>query len=178
MEQQAMSQSSNENNVRQEFGFDYPDEIQQYYFEHGEYPSNFEYYNGLACWLEGEKYFIHTRVVLPLKAFHHGVGFGLWVEIPQEACEEFLALDLDSENFPGFKTKGKLANQWPPFENMLGANVVVRIVFKADKPYITQVLEVNDMMLTVMIQTSLDNQERIDQFYQVVLEYMDDQNVE
>jgi hypothetical protein len=104
----------------------------------GTLPSDVEFEPGYYCkW--NNRYCIHTRVTLPLKAVNDGVGFGLWVEISKEDFEKYLEAENDDTKYVNIHIRGTLANEWPGFENMEGVPVTVRAISKDEKVYITEV---------------------------------------
>lgn len=153
----------------------YPKEISDFYLQSGKFPDNFKFEEGFACMLEGEKYFIHCRVVLPLRAFDKGVGFGLWVEVTKEEFEDYVTIEEDDVRYLKFQVLGKLANQWPGFENMIGARVMVRAVSVEEKVYITEILDVNDPLLQTAILIDSGDEIKIAEMEKMVQSYVVDQ---
>lgn len=125
--------------MSQDFVAQLPDELAVIEKTEGKLPENVEFASHYYCrW--GDRYFIHTRATLPLRDFDEGVGFGLWVEIAKEDFDAYLAAENDDESYSRFKVNGTLANEWPGFLDMMGADVVVRTVRVDEKVYITEVL--------------------------------------
>jgi len=149
-----------------------PQEIAVFFKENGKYPDNFKIEEGFVCALEGERYFIHTVAVLPPKAFTNGVGFGLWVEISKDEFMKYI--NLSDEEYTNYRVEGKLANHWPGFENMIGAKVIVSTIDPNKKVYITEVLEVNDVLLRIALDTSSTDEAGIDRIWNLILAYMED----
>src|SRR3989344_3098244 len=97
-----------------------------------------------GVWLAGtlgldDRYFIHARATLPLKDTSSELGFGLWVEVDKEDFDRYLRAENDDEKYKSFVAKGKLANNWPGFEDTIGLKVTFRTIFPDEKVYITEV---------------------------------------
>lgn len=118
----------------------YPDEIAGLYKKHGRLPDGVKLEKGYCCNWNNKKFFIHTRATLPLKDFREGLGFGLWVEVNKKDFDKYLAAENDDRKYLQFKAFGKLANNWPGFENTSGLKVKIKTVGKDEKAYISEVL--------------------------------------
>lgn len=152
----------------------YPKDISDYYRINGKFPDNFKIEEGFVCALNGERYFIHTRAVLPLKALENGVGFGLWVEVGRDDFMRYINIGDNDELYKNFECDGVLANEWPGFENMKGTRVVVKTILASDKVYISEVLDIKDPLFQIAILTPTDNQQKIEEIFDLVKAYIGD----
>ncbi len=152
----------------------YPKDISDYYRINSKFPDNFRIDEGFVCALSGERYFIHTRAVLPLKALESGVGFGLWVEVSRDDFMRYVNIGDNDELYKDFKCDGVLANEWPGFEKMKGSRVVVKTILASDKVYISEVLDIKDPLFQDAILTQVDNQQKIEEIFNLVKAYVND----
>ncbi|MCX6706327.1 MAG: DUF2199 domain-containing protein [Candidatus Woesebacteria bacterium] len=118
----------------------YPDEIAELYKEQGHLPDGVKLEEGYYCNWDNKRFFIHARATLPLKDVHEGIGFGLWVEVSKEDFDKYLGAENDDSKYLQFEASGKLANNWPGFENTLGLKARIKAINKDEKVYIWEVL--------------------------------------
>ena len=116
-----------------------PEDIARYQHLHKKLPDGVKLEPGFTC-VWNDRYFIHTRAVLPLLDLENGIGFGLWVEVAKEDFDRYSEAVDDDEKYKIFRTDGMLANEWPGFEGAYGLKVVVRTIKMDQKVYITEVL--------------------------------------
>lgn len=151
-----------------------PDVLVRYKKEHGTLPLDAKIEEKFSC-IWQNKYYIHTRVTLPLLAIDQGIGFGLWVELSQADFEKYLAVVDDDAQYKDFQAQGKLANEWPGFEETLGISVKVRPIRLDEKIYITEVLSDHtlDPILQVALLAQKDDTKIIENVRKVVMAWME-----
>jgi hypothetical protein len=151
-----------------------PYELARIEQETGKLPDEVKLEPGFFCkW--GERGFIHARAVLPLNAIEKGIGFGLWVEVSLDDLKTYLDAESD-EDYMKFVVEGKLANQWPGFQNMLGVRVKLRAINPNEKVYIREVYSdiTRDALFEVAVRTAADDERGIENIKSLVTAYMAD----
>ena len=153
----------------------YPDSIAEMISLTGNPPTEMLFEPGFICAYE-DHYWIHARATLPLLAIENGVGFGLWVEVTKADIKRYQAATENDNLYQSFITQGKLANQWPGFENIKGAQVTVRTVHLNEKVYITEVSADyrDDPLFEVALNTQVNDEAGISRIRDLVMAYMQD----
>ena len=160
--------------MKQDLVAKYPKDISDFLRINGHLPENFNIEEGFVCGIKGQRYFIHTRAVLPLKAYDNGVGFGLWVEVDREDFFRYTDSINDDDKYMSFTCVGRLANEWPGFVEMKNVEVIVKTISKDEKVYITEVKEIKDPLFAVAISTNESDEEKIKQIEELVVAYSKD----
>ena len=98
--------------MKQDIVVQLPTEVASYKKTYGKLPDDLKLEPGSIC-KYGDKYFVHARATLPLKAIEDGVGFGLWVEVDKDSFVKYYKA-LDNDNlYKVFKAKGRFKDLWP-----------------------------------------------------------------
>lgn len=149
-----------------------PDEIKNYKDKTGEYPNDIKVEKGYYC-IWNDRYFIHTRAVLPLKDFENGVGYGLWVEVKKDDFDKYLEAEKDAEKYKNFQVEGTLANIWPGFENIFGIKVKIKTVNVEEKVYISEVYldKPRDPAFEVALNTQVGDKEGVESIRKLAYSY-------
>lgn len=156
---------------------EYPYEITEFQFYNNDLlPEDMDYEKGIYCIWQG-RFFIQTRATLPLKDTEKGVGFGLWVELIREDFERYAEALEDDSKYQSFSASGSLANEWPGFEGMLGAEVTVKTLNVTDKVYITDIIieESDDPLFYKAISAPAEDAETKKQVKDLVNAYLEDE---
>lgn len=154
---------------------DLPDEMAVYKKEKGQLPEGVIFHPGYVLVIPKQRYFIHTRAMLPLKDIEHGVGFGLWVEVSRDDFGKYNDTAVDDEKYKNFECEGTLANNWPGFMDTLGMKVKVRAISVDQKVYIWQVLDKpNDMLLETALLTDSQDEKMKERIRGLVTAYVND----
>lgn len=128
--------------MKKDLSFEYPDAVLAYNKEHKFFPKDLHFEPGIYCAFD-ELYFIHTTATLPLTDIDDGIGFGLWVAVTEEDFIRYLSAIDDDTLYKEFITEGQLANEWPGFRNIKGAQVTVKTVRSDEKVFITAINKEN-----------------------------------
>ncbi len=152
---------------------DLPTDIALFKRDNGKLPDDCKYEPGFYC-VWDNKYFIHTRAVLPLDAIETGVGFGLWVELDKTDFDKYMNAVDNDEEYKNFTAEGTLACNWPGFLNMLGVKVTVKTVNLNDTVYITavQTNQTCDPLFEKALTTKADDKETQQMLKNMVTAYI------
>lgn len=136
-------------NQKQDVVAQYPEEVRAFKHIHKELPADMNYAEKEACTWEN-RFYIHTRVTLPLTDIENGLGFGLWVELSKENFKLWYEANTsDDAAYMSLRLPGKLASLWPGFLDTYGLEVIVGAVSVDEKLYIVDVPEDQKMDLTL-----------------------------
>lgn len=133
-------------------------------------------YIQVASYEGKDHYFIHARATLPLKDFHDGIGFALWVEVSKESFGGYLETENNDEKYLKFEADGTLANNWPGFENTFGLKVKLKTINASEKVYIWDVFVNNttDPLFRIALQMQKHQEDLKNQVKHLVEAYMKD----
>lgn len=162
-------------NMNQDIVARLPTKVALYEIEHGKLPDNLELDPGSVC-IYGDEYFIHTRATLPLKSTKDGIGFGLWVEVDKDTFIRYYDAQDNDDLYKNFRARGKLANDWPGFQNTYGVEVTIRTISLKEKVYITEVHmdKPRDPLFEAALNTQAGDQENIEMIKNLVKAYITD----
>lgn len=91
-------------------------------------------FNSDLCICDG-RYFIRCVLPVPLTDRPGYFGWGIWVEVDRPVFERYLSLyEADGSGEPQYA--GKLANVLPPYDEPLGADVLIQFGASTKRPWV------------------------------------------